>query len=233
MPLSHLAFHIAYCKAIAELPQKQPVAMTVRLVNPDGRTAFAQSLHFRRSIDDEKDVETDVLRGVYAYTIRVPKEHCSAQGFIMVLPDVDRDVAVTLKRRAVPKPAPILVSGSTPVSFAYVKPTFVLFPAGAACGKPIPAPLDATIQTQYSPGSYYTTIWWNPARYGRNVLPAVKLADASGGHHYVRVRVGPPENGFFPSVNTFDVNDDLIDMAAGKPEDTLICVRMMKTTTGG
>jgi hypothetical protein len=233
MPLSHLAFHIAFCKALERLPQKQPVTMAMRLVDPDNRTAFEQTIHFRRSIDDETDIETDVPRGVYAYVVRVPREDCSAQGFIMVLPNADRDVAIQLRKGFERKPAPLLVSGATPVSFAYVKPTFVLFPGNAECGKPIPAPLNAAIQTQYSPGSYYTTISWNAARYGRNVIPAVDLTDASGGHHYVRVRVGPPVVPFFPSVNTFDVGDDLIDMAAGKPEDTLICVRMMKTITGG
>jgi hypothetical protein len=61
---------------------------------------------------------------------------------------------------------------------------------------------------------------------------AVRLKDSHGGYNYIRV---PGEflgmSLGWPSTGTFNVNEDVIDWIADKPEDTMLCPRLYKTIT--
>ena len=90
--------------------------------------------------------------------------------------------------------------------------------------------MNADIRLETDSDGYYASIFPSPAL--ASVMPAVvamQLKDAQGGFHYVRL----PGQVYFspwPSLLSFNVSEDVIDYVADKPEDTLLCPRMYKTS---
>ena len=50
------------------------------------------------------------------------------------------------------------MSGTAPLSFLYVKPTFALFDKSVVCDRPVPPALPSTIDLEYDQGSYYVQL---------------------------------------------------------------------------
>lgn len=234
--LSHVVLHIALCRRLAAAPPKTRLALHIALIEPDGHPALDRVYHRRRGESATKNVEFDLRQGVYELLAQAPGvPNCENEQFFMILPNHNRQIELSL-HRGVRRISPTLVGGATPLSFTYVKPTIVLFDAAKVkCGGPVPSPLDVRVVDDVEFDAFYAQMFsrrgiLNP----KSVLMALRVNDVQGGYHYVRVPAAfPPSLYGPPPVNHFDVKDDLIDVLATQPEDTLFCPRIYRTEIGG
>lgn len=234
--LSHVVLHIALCNRFQTAQPATPVALRLKLIEPDGHFAVDHVYRFRRGRHMTHDVEFDLPQGIYALLAQVQRvPNCVNEQFFLILPNHNRQIKIGLGPPRT-RISPTLVGGSTPISFTYVKPTIVLFDASQAkCGKPIPTPLNVRVVDDVEFDAFYAEMYsrrgiLNP----KSVLMALRVNDVQGGYHYVRVPAAfPPSLYGPPPVNHFDVKDDLIDVLATQPEDTLFCPRIYRTEIGG
>jgi hypothetical protein len=126
-----------------------------------------------------------------------------------------------------------MLQGLAPTSFLYVKPTYVMFDAGAACNQPVPAPLPEHVDFDYDQGAYYLTLYADPAVWARSPVFAMRLRTTTGLFHYVRVRLQlPPVAVAWPADVRFDVSEDMVDALATEKTDVLLCPKLWATSAG-
>ena len=231
--LEHIVMHVALCKAVARLAPRTTVAMRVVVSDKRGVASVDRVIQFQRGTADKAPVEFDSSWGIYRVEFAVPKYRCGGAEFISVLPDHDRNLNVALSDYFVNLQVPIvLVTGSLPISFAYVQPTVVTFSPQVACNGAVTDPTPSGIDNQIEQDAYYSTVR-TPALYvqPKSVTVALQLKDASGGYHYLRIH-WKIEPGRYAWPNGFQINidDAAIDFAAQAPEDTLLCPRAYLTT---
>jgi hypothetical protein len=235
--LSHIFLHVALCNAIARQDPDTEIAMHVTMGYQIGDPALDKTFRFRRGDDSEAVVEFDVPRGVFRMQLDVPKYDCSAATFVSVLADQNREISQTLVDRAstaAPGPLPVLLlEGTAPVSFEYVKPTYVFFDGSLACNQPVPAPLPARLDFEYDQGAYYLALYPGPALTAGNAIFALRLRTTTGLAHYVRVHLGIPiPAGGWPGNVHFDISEDMVDQLATEKPDTLLCPKLWETIAG-
>ncbi|HEY8298671.1 MAG TPA: hypothetical protein VIG32_11690 [Candidatus Baltobacteraceae bacterium] len=234
LALSHVVLHLTLaCKSTAKLSAEAAVPIHVVLAYPVRAPEMDQTFKVQRDSDNVAIVEFDAPQGVYRLFADIGgKRRCGGVDYLVVLPDHDRSFALTLTDRPVPPITPALVAGSAEM---IAHPTVVLFPKNTACNKSVGDPLSEPVDNEISPGAYYAAV--NSAigihERGSRII-AVRLTDSSGGFHYIRVRIDFPNytNGW-PTFTHFNVSTDLIEYAADKPEDTLLCPPMYRTSVGG
>lgn len=236
MPLSHIVMHVALCASVAREAANRDVPVRIVLTDKLKRTAFDQKFVIERGTRTQAPIEFDVPFGLYL--AQVSTSTCGAYEFLSVIQDVNREYSISLQpgHAGPPAYAPAIVQGTAPFEYAYTQPTVMVFPRSVQCGSPIGDPLNANIDIENSSNSYYATIYPSP-ELQRNapVTLAVRFNDSHGGYQYLRVPVGDSVGYLtpWPVLGQLNVSAGLIDELAGKPEDTLICVRMYKTTTYG
>ena len=236
MALSHIVMHVALCNSTAAQAASRDVPVRVVLTDKLDRVAFDQKFKIEQGTKREAPIEFDMPFGLYLVKIATPT--CSGVQFLSVLADVNRGFPISLQegRAQMPESAPAFVEGTAPFEFSYVQPLVMVFPHSVKCDGPIGDPIDANIQMDNEPNSYYATIY--PSRVLEQNAPVtlvVRMNDSHGGYQYLRVpigdNVGTPTR--WPSIGQLNISAGLIDALASKPEDTLLCVRMMKTTVNG
>jgi hypothetical protein len=233
MDLSHVVLHVSLCNAVARAALARNVPLQVRVTDKLNRPQVEQAFQVEPGTGDKARYEIDLPFGTYrlAMDAKVKNATCSAVEYFTVLPQHNRSVSVDLRDgRPVHPIVPMIVMGESPFSFSYVQPTLMVFGKQVTCNGPVGNPVTADIRVETDADGYYASIFPNPAL--AQALPAVvamQLKDSQGGYHYVRL----PGQVFFsswPSILTFNVSEDVIDYVADKPEDTLLCPRMYKTT---
>ena len=232
--LSHIFLHVGLCSAIARLPEQTIVPMHVRMVIPHGDPPYDKSLNLQRGDGTEAVIEFDVNRGAYHLTIDVPKYACRASSFLMILPDQNRKIVATLTDASVPIDTPtLLMDGTAPLSFLYVKPTYVLFDKSVTCNMPIGPPLPSHIDPDYDQGAYYFTMYADPSLSETPPVFAMRFRTPTGLAHYVRLPIKlPAELSSWPSNIQFNITEDMVDSLATEKTDTLLCPKIWGTSAG-
>lgn len=236
MPLSHIVMQVALCNSMLRLKPGTPVGVRVQITDRVNRTIYKHAFRMQRDIGNTVPVEFDIPWGIYRATVQTAAAHttCGATTYFAAIQGLNRTLAVSVQHDAPPGPAPELVYGSAPFSFSYVQPTVLLFDKSDTCNGPIGNPIDADVVTQNDSDGYYASVFPSAAMQQHwPVVIAVRLTDSHGGYHYIHI---PTKmlgySGGWPSAVTLNVNEDLIDYVADKPEDTLLCPKMYETITG-
>jgi hypothetical protein len=231
--LEHIILHVGLCKAVARLAPRTAVAMRVDLTDRINRVVYERTVRFQRSTGNDTRVQFDSTWGTYKISLSVPKYGCNGVDFIDILQDHDRNMNTTLVDGPANVTAPVLVAGSLPVSFAHVQPTLVAFPATLRCNGAVGDPQTDGIDNQLEQDAYYASMR-TPALYHQPIAVtlAVRFAAASGGFHYIRVPFRFSSGYTWPSVGELNIDDSIIDWAAQKTEDVLLCPRYYGTSVG-
>jgi hypothetical protein len=232
--LAHVALHLGFCSAITRLSPQAPVALHVRLTDSGKDVELDRVFNLTRGEENQTTVEFDAHRGAYLLSVDYAGGKCTAYDYLYFLPDHNRSVSETLADGVAPPGKPMLLFGTTPMSFASAKPTFVLFPKSVACKAPVGTPLAAQIQIERDRDAYYTWLYRTPEIDALGgVTVALRIGTSTGLFHYIRVPMDfPVAWGGFPSRVQFDVTEDALDELAGEPPDVLLCPKLWKTTFG-
>ena len=232
--LSHLFLHVGLCNAVASAPPDTTIAMHVVMSYRVGGNEIDKTVTFARGDDMQTVVELDVPRSIYRLQLDVPKYRCSATDFIDVLSEQNRTITETLIDGQIAPPPVELFAGLAPLSFLYVKPTFVAFDKSVACNGPIAQPIPTHVNVEYDQGAYYVWLYEDPtiATHGPLTV-ALKLRTTTGLAHYVRLPIPFPQPwGGFPGSVQLNVTEDMIDGIATEKTDTLLCPKMWETSAG-
>ena len=207
--------------------------MRVDLTDRINRVVYERTVQFQRDRGNEARVEFDSSWGTYRITMSVPKYRCNGVDYIQILQDHDRNINTAIVDGPANPIAPVLVVGSLPVSFAYVQPSLVMFPATLRCNAAVGDPQTAGIDNQLEQDAYYASIR-TPALYRQPIAVtlAVRFTDSSGGFHYVRMPWKFPSGYNWPSIGQLNVDDAFVDWAAQQTEDILLCPKFYGTSVG-
>jgi hypothetical protein len=232
--LAHIFLHVAMCNAVARLPEETVVAVHVQMAYQHGDPPYDKTLSLPRGEGSEWVIEFDVPRSSYHLTVVVPKYGCSSSSFQAVLADENRKIATTLLAGPDHGPPPLmLLVGTAPTSFLYLKPTYVLFDHGLACDQPVTTPLDAQIDLDYEQGAYYLTMHPDQLLEGTDPVFAVRMRTPTGLAHYVRLPIKlPPAGPYWPAEVQFNINEDMIDGLVTEKTGVLLCPKVWGTSAG-
>jgi len=233
--LSHIFLHIIFCGAIARAPSGTIIPMHVSMTYHNGVTALDKVYNVTRDGNDAV-IEFDVPAGVYRLIVDAPKYACSRIDYLNVLTGLNRNVKETLYDNPPPAQANVsLVDGAAPASFAYAKPTFVLFDASVTCDKPVNDPLTVHTDVEYDQGSYHLWLFSDHELLAKGpVVVALRLQTTTGTAHYIRVRFPFPSPWYgWPSTYHLDISEDMIDILATAKVDTLLCPKIWQTSVSG
>ncbi len=231
--LSHVVLHLGLCSGIARLPAQTAVPIHVRLTDSANGVELDHVYRVERGNGDDMVVEFDSHQGTYKLQVAAGQT-CAAQDYLFFLPDRNRTIAETLADGPVEPTRPLLLSGAAPLSFSYVKPTFVLLDKKVECKAPIGTPLPTQINVERDRDGYYTWLYSDPSIEALGgVTVALRLRTSTGLFHYVRVPMPFPEPwGGWPGTIQFNVTEDQIDELATEPAGVLLCPKLWKTTVG-
>jgi hypothetical protein len=233
--LSHIFLHVGLCNAVASAAPDTTIAMHVVMSYRVGGNEIDKTVTFPRGDDTQTVVELDVPRSIYLLQLDVPKYRCSTSDFVEVLGEQNRTIAETLIDGPKAPPAPVeLFAGTAPLSFLYVKPTFVAFDKSVVCNGPIAQPIPTHANVEYDQGAYYVGLYEDPTIAAHGPLTvALKLRTTTGLAHYVRLPIPFPQPWLgFPASVRFNVTEDMIDGIATEKTDTLLCPKMWETSDG-
>lgn len=235
MALSHIVMQLVLCNAAARLKTQGDLPVRVAVLDKVNHHVIDETAHVAASGAADGTIEFDIPWGVYLAqaSLRAGRTTCTRSQFFSVLPDHNRQLKMHLQDGLTGTPVPVIINGNLPSEFAYAQPTIVLFGKDAKCDAPVGTPLAADIDQQNDDQAYYANIYPSAALIqNMPVTPVLRLADSSGGFHYLKMPSNFLEFGHRrPSQDQLDVKDELIDFIAGKPEDTLLCMRGYETTT--
>jgi hypothetical protein len=236
MALSHIVMHFALCNAAARLGPQAELPVHITVTDRINRDVIDQDAKVLRYEGDTSSAEFDIPWGIYRAAVRMRAGHttCSAVQYFAVLVDHNRSVTVHLQDPHSPaQPIPTLIMGTAPFAYSYVDPTVMVFGTDTKCNGPVGNPVDAGIEQINDSDAFYASVYPSVALVRSNALVvAMRLKDTQGGYHYLRV----PTNFLgwsarWPSSGQMNVNEDVIDYVADKPEDTLLCPREYETET--
>jgi hypothetical protein len=206
--LSHLFLHVGLCNAVTSAAPDTKIAMHVVMSYRVGGNEIDKTVIFDRG-DDSQTVD--------------------------VLGEQNRAIAEPLEDGPKAPPPPVeLFAGTAPLSFVYVKPTFVAFDKSVVCDGPIAQPIPTHVNVEYDQGAYYVSLYEDPTIAAHGPLTvALKLRTTTGLAHYVRLPIPfPLPWGGWPGSVQFNVTEDMIDGIATEKTDTLLCPKMWETSAG-
>jgi hypothetical protein len=235
LALSHVILHLGLCSAVAKLPPETTIAIHVHATDRADQVAVDRTFRTERGDDEDRVVEFDIGQGTFKMEAAIPKYGCSAVQYFSFLPELNRSVTMSLIPAAGQVAPSMLLDGTAPQSFLYVKPTFVLFDKNTvACGKPITDPLPSHIDVDNADDSYYASFYPDVTLPpGAVPLLAIRLKTPTHQYHYVRVPVPVPMRASgWPARITFTVNQDMVDELASDPVDTLLCPKLWSSSSG-
>ncbi len=226
MALSHLVLQVSLCNSALRLKTQSALPLRVAITDRIKRDIYNQTFRVVRENGNTVSVSFDIPWGEYraALSMKSGAVDCSGREYFAVISGINRTMKISLAEHPQDVPTPLLVFGSAPFAFSYVQPTVTIFDKGQACNAQVGQPLEANIDLQNDSDGYYATIFPSRELVEKQVVVAVRLTDSRGDYHYVRV---PSKlmnfSSDWPSSATFDINENVIDYVADKPEDTLLC----------
>lgn len=233
MALSHIVMHVVLCRAASHLHAAE-LPVHVEVIDRIKRDAVDRDFRVVHQYGETSSIEFDIPWGTYRVTAtaRAGKTTCGGSLFFSVLSGHDRTITVQLQSHPVAAYAPTIIMGSAPLSFSYVQPTVMVLAGSTKCGTPVGNPLGVNIQQTNDADGYYAEVYPDPSLAHTPYVVVVRLTDAQGGYHYIRVPgdfLGMSSG--WPSQGQFDINDGFIDWVASQPEDTLLCPHLKEATT--
>jgi hypothetical protein len=233
MALSHIVLHMTLCNAALRKGPNFDLPVHVVVRDPINRKIVDQTFTIERDAEGETSAaEFDVPWGLYGIfaSAKVGRTDCTGVEYFEVLQDHNRTLTISMQDGTAHPPVPVLIMGTSPLSYSYMQPTVVVLPPGGKCNGPVGTPLNADVDQQSDSDGYYASI------YPTEVLAqnpgfglAIQFKDSSGGNKYVRI---PGTLGFYsahPSALQFNIDDGIIEYLTDKAEDTLLCPRLYKT----
>ena len=217
---------------MARAPESTTFAMKVLVTDHADNHAVDRVVRFPRGDGAVAVVEADVPHGEYRVVLKVPAYKCSASDVVEVLGDHSRTIDETLAEAPASPESVVLMFGSAPLSFLYVKPTFVVFDKSVTCDGPIaPTPVPARVVASYEQGAYYVSLFGDPAPTGLGPWTvAMRLRTPTGLAHYIRLPTPfPPAFSPWPNTVRFDISEDMIDGVATESTDKLLCPKLWET----
>lgn len=234
-PIAHIVLQATLCSAALRAAPETQIAIRVHAVDRTTRLTFDKTFQVERGYDPKKVVEFDVQWAVYRMSVVAPKYRCSANDYLVALPDTTRTVSENLQDGVAPIPKPaMLLAGNAPESFLSAKPTYILLDKRtAACDKPIGDPLPAEINVENDPDGYYAWLTPNASTPRVPTTLALRVTSSTHQYHYVRLPIGvTTEWHGWPQTIQFNISEDMVDALAGKPADTLLCPKLWETSSG-
>lgn len=197
------------------------------------RAEVDKTVHFQRGTGNTARVEFDSSWGTYMISMQVPQYGCNGVDYIEIMPDHDRSLNTQLLDGPANRTAPVIILGELPQSFAYAKPSVVIFPQTLACNASVPTPRTDGVDNELEQDAYYAAIR-TPALYHQPIAVtlAVQLQDSSGGYHYIRMPWKFASGYTWPSIGKLNIDDGVLDWAAQQTEDILLCPRFYGTGVG-
>lgn len=217
---------------MARAPENTTFAMKVLFADHADNRAVDRVVRFPRGDGAIAVVEADVPHGEYRVVLNVPAYTCSATDVVEVFGDHSRTIDETLAEAPEPPASVVLMFGSAPLSFLYVKPTFVVYDKSVTCDGPIASmPVPSRVVATYDQGAYYVSLFGDPAPTGAGPWTvAMRLRTPTGLAHYIRLPTPfPPQLSPWPSTVRFDISEDMIDGIATEPTDKLLCPKIWET----
>ncbi|HMD02756.1 MAG TPA: hypothetical protein VKG44_07295 [Candidatus Baltobacteraceae bacterium] len=232
--LSHIFLHVVFCSAIAHTPLGTTTPMHVQMVHHNGAIEFDKVYNVTHNGPDTV-VEFDIQDGVYRLQIVTPKYPCSRTDFLDVLPELNRNVSEKLDDGPPLPPLPVfLLEGTAPVSFQYLRPTFVLFDKSLACNQPVTTPLAVRNTVEYDQGAFHVWLYTDPATEAMTPVLALRLTTPTSTAHYIRIRFPFPQPwGGWPNNYRLNISEEMVDSLATEKVDTLLCPKIWQTSVPG
>jgi hypothetical protein len=231
--LSHVILHLGLCSSVAKLKPETTIAIHVHATDKRDQVIVDRNFRVERGDDEQRVV--DIPWGIYRLEASVPKFNCNAADYFSFINEHDRSISETLADGPAPPTTPMLLDGTAPQSFLYVKPTFFLFDQSAvACNKPLPDPLPSHIVVENDSDAYYAWLY-NDVALPAGAIPllALRLKTPTHQYHYVRLPIPVQLRwGGWPSSIEFTVTEDMVDELASEPVDTLLCPKLWSTSAG-
>jgi hypothetical protein len=231
----HIFLHLALCSAAAQAPPETTLPVHVTMAYHVGGNEVDRVFKVVRGDGAEVVAEFDIPRSLYKLQVDLPQYKCGVTDFIDVLSDHNRTITETLVPAPVPAPAPVvMLDGAAPLSFAYLRPTFVVFPAGSACDQPVNVALPVPVRVEYDPGAYYVGLGSDSGTgTAGSLVVALRLRTTTGLAHYVRLPLPFPQpwDGW-PTTVRFNITEEMIDGLITEKTDTLLCPKMWETKVG-
>ncbi|HTZ54303.1 MAG TPA: hypothetical protein VMB20_04520 [Candidatus Acidoferrum sp.] len=234
IPGAHVVLHLGLCNAMLNVPEGKPITAHVRLVDRLNRPHVDQDVSFERYGQESGEVNFNAPQGLYQIQVAAPQYRCYAVDWLFIIADHNRTIKEQMTDGAPVVPHPMLMDGTAPQSFLYLNPTYVLFPKGTPCDKPVPDALPAKITIENDQDSFYIGMYADPTLVAQGpVVVALQLETATGDDHYIRLKVPFPQpwDGL-PMEVQFNVTDDEVDWLSGQPTGVLLCPRLFRTSAG-
>ena len=236
MPVAmHIVLHLVLCTGARH--GAAPVnAIHVALVNRIGNAAVDRTIAIPGDNPFDTIVDFDAPRGLFLLRVNQAKSACGAQQFVLLSPEANRSIPMTLLPRGLQNAprVPTLFNGATPLGFDYAEPTVVLVSGSVGCDKPIGEILPVESVTENDPDGYYVAIFTYTSVDALPPKIALRLTDNGGGYHYVRMNIPFSKPGqLWPNSATFDVDTGLIAEVLEKPEDTYLCLKLLRGSVSG
>ena len=234
MNVMHIVLHLVLCTANvhgAALVRAVHVALYTHI----GTTVVDRTIPVSGDNPFDTIADLDAPRGVYLMEVDRPKTSCGATEFVELLPQADRSISLKMSPDGLKPPlrVPTLFSGAAPMGFDYTEPTVVLLDGNVACDKPVGDLLVLDAQTENDADSYYTSIYGYTAVDSLPPQTALRVSDNTGGYHYIRMKIPfEASDQHFPGATTFPINEDLLAYVVSQPEDTLLCHKLERTSSG-
>jgi hypothetical protein len=229
--LSHIFLHLTFCAAIAHAPSGTKIPLHVTMTHHNGVKAFDNVFTVTREAKDAV-VEFDVSPGIYGLVVESPKYGCSRVDFLNVLDGQNRNVSETMEDVLPAKPEPVmLLDGTAPQSFVYLKPSFVFFDKSQACNQSVGTPIPVRTDVEYDTSSYHLWLHSDAALLAQAPLvAALRLQTPTSTAHYIRVRINLVPFSGWPNVYMMNVSEDMVDGLATEKVDTLLCPKVWTTS---
>jgi hypothetical protein len=234
IPGAHLVLHLGLCNAMLKVPEGKPITAHVRLLDRTNHPHVDQDVTFTRYGQQSGEVTFNSPQGLYRIQIAAPQYRCYAEDYLFIIADHNRTITEQLSDGPPVEEHPMLMTGTAPQSFLYLNPTYVLFPKGTPCDKPVPDPLPAKITIENDQDSFYVKMYADPTLVAEGpVVVALQLETATGENHYIRLKIPFPQawDGG-PNEVQFNVTDNEIDWLSGQPTGVLLCPRLFRTSAG-
>jgi hypothetical protein len=234
IPTAHVVMHVAFCAAISRAPESATIPVQVTLINRIHKPNFDQTFTVPRGTGNHGTFEFDAPQGIYQIRLVSKPYNCAQIDYVSFIPDHNRNIDEKLYDGTPPPAFPLLMMGSGPESFLYLKPQLVFFDHSAQCNKPVGDPLTVDIRSEYDADGYYSWIYNSADLMARApLIAAFQIPTPTGEYHYIRLKIPfPAQWGGWPYTYQFNISDGVMDTIATDPMDTLLCPRIYETSVG-
>jgi hypothetical protein len=184
--LAHVVLTLGLC-AGSPAPSAPATTLHVRLEDRVTRVLVDRTVTVE-PVQREYTLQFDAPAGVYRVHAGTAEPQCDTTTYLYFLSGYERHISVPLHAATPRSNRPLyLLAGAIPDSAAYVRPAPFLFAQSAQCDEPAGAPSPVRAETEYDPGSFYTTLYATPGTPLASQLLTLNIQAPAGTDHYVYI----------------------------------------------